>query len=168
MASYNGTENEHRSFHDLERLLRKRFEERANQNRLDAAARNHFRIHCLKYDLEGLLLATPDALRQRLGTSDALRGQWRQPVEDQNDTKPPKRIVEDLFRRYRKRPGYLDTVDAPWILKRASLETIVGACPQRFGPFVSDLRVLAGGRDPVTQAPETIRAAKSGSPSSDG
>jgi hypothetical protein len=61
-------------------------------------------------------------------------------VEEQNDEHPPKSVVEGLFRRYRPKPGYVDTIDAPWILERAELSAIEKACPQCFAPFVADLR----------------------------
>lgn len=57
-----------------------------------------------------------------------------------------KRVVEDLFNRYRKKPGYVDTTDAPWILERASLDAVEQACPQRFAPFVADLRAAIAER----------------------
>jgi hypothetical protein len=148
MSVYDGTPNAHKSFADLERLLKSRFDARANKIGVDPAARSHFRVHCLKHDLEGLLLAAPDALRLRLGTKDAIQGRWRKPVEDQNDDRPPKRVVEALFDQYRKKPKYIDTTDAPWILKRASLEAVIGACSQRFAPFVAELRALADGGEP--------------------
>src|SRR5262249_20053200 len=134
----------HGSFDELERLLRSRFVDRAQKIGLPAAVQEHFRVHCLKHDLEVLLLACPERLRERLGTRDALQGRWRKPVEEQNDQQPPKRIVEGLFNRYRKR-RYADTVDAPWILSRASLEEVVALCAQRFRPFVDELRRLAQG-----------------------
>lgn len=144
MAQYDGTPNEHKSFADLERLLTERFAREARRHRVAAEAQAHFRVHCLKHDLEVLLLACPDQLRQRLGTDHAL-GQWRSPVEDQNDQQPPKRIVEALFKKYRPK-GYVETVDAAWILERASLEAVVARCPQRIAPFVAELqRIVAAG-----------------------
>ncbi len=146
MSRYTGTHNQHGSFADLDRLLRERFDGLAKKLSLPAAVRRQFRVHCLKHDLEVLLLAAPDELRQRLGTEDALRKAWRKPVEDQDDNRPPKRVVEGLFSKYRMKPGYQDVVDAPWILERASLAAVEGACPQRFAPFVADLRAsLAAG-----------------------
>jgi hypothetical protein len=145
MSQYNGTPNEHRSFTDLERLLADRFAHEARRHRVAAHAQGHFRVHCLKHDLEVLLLACPDQLRQRLGTDHAL-GQWRLPVEDQNDQQPPKRIVEALFKKYRSKPGYVETVDAPWILERASLEAVIAKCSQNIAPFVAELkRIVATG-----------------------
>lgn len=140
MSRYAGTRNAHASFADLDRLLRDRFDSRATKLALPDDVRGRFRAHCLKHDLEALLLAAPDQLRERLGTNDALKKVWRKPVEDQNDDHPPKRIVDELFKKYRKKPGYQDTVDAPRILERASLALIEKACPQRFAPFVADLR----------------------------
>jgi hypothetical protein len=148
MASYDNGPNKHRSFADLSQLVRGRFTARADKVDLVEEARGHFRVHCLKHDLEALLLAAPDELRQRLKTKDALRDQWRQRVEDQNDKRPPKRVVEELFKKYREKPGYVDTSDAVWILERAKLEVIEAACDQHFGPFVRELRVIAEGRDP--------------------
>ena len=146
MASFDGS-HPHRSFGQLEALLQERFASRADKTGLPVKARSHFRVHCLKHDLEALLLASPDELRRRLNTKDALRGRWRSAVEDQNDTKPPKRVVEELFRQYRRKPDYIDTVDAVWILERASLRSVEPACPQ-FARFVRELRALAEGRDP--------------------
>jgi Domain of unknown function (DUF4276) len=146
MAPYAGTADAHSSFEDLERLLQQRFTARADKVGLVEAARGNFRVHCLKHDLEALLLAAREQLRQRLGTGDELHKAWRQPVEDQNDDQPPKRVVEKLFDKYRKKPGYVDTTDAPWILARANLAEVEKACPQRFGPFVTELREAASKR----------------------
>jgi len=71
-----------------------------------------------------------------------LRNAWRKPVEDQNDEKPPKRIVEALFKKYRKKPSYIETSDAPWILERADLSAIEQACSQQFATLVGDLRSI--------------------------
>jgi len=97
-------------------------------------------VRCLKHDLEALLLAAPDQLRQRLGTTDKLTKAWCKPVEDQNDDQPPKRVVDALFKKYRKKRGYIGTMDALWILERAKLASVEQACSQRFRPFVEDLR----------------------------
>lgn len=140
MSTYANTRNAHTSFADLDRLLRQRFKARAAKLALPDEACLRFRVHCLKHDLEALLLAAPDQLRERLRTTDALAGAWRRPVEDQNDNRPPKRVIEELFNKYRKKPGYQDTVDAPWILARATLSAVEEGCAQRFAPFVEDLR----------------------------
>ncbi len=132
----------HRSFTELAALLQKRFAAHAQELAVPEPARGHFRAHCFKHDLEALVLAAPEQLKQRLKTTDALRGRWRLPVENQNDTKPPKYVVKELFNQYKKR-AYDDTTDAPWILERASLAEIERACPQNFGPFVGELRALA-------------------------
>ena len=144
MAPYDGSADAHRSFEELDRVLRRRFIVEADRVGLAPALRDRFRVHCLKHDLEALLLASPTALRDRLRTSDALEGQWRRPVEDQNDMEPPKRIIEGLFRRYFRKRNYVDTLDAPWILARSSLEETARACPQRFAPFVRELQGLVG------------------------
>lgn len=145
MRVYDGTRNAHRSFEQLRAVLIGRFNAEADRIALPANLRQRFRVHCLKHDLEALLLAAPEVLRERLKTSDGLKGQWRLPVEDQDDQRPPKRVVEDLFKKYRKKPNYVDTLDAPWILQRASLEAVAVACPQRLRPLVEELRTVAQG-----------------------
>jgi hypothetical protein len=87
-------------------------------------ALGRFYATAMKHDLEMLLLATTDELRKVLDTSEAL-GNWRHPVEEQNQTKPPKRIVEDLFRTKKKR-SYRETVDSKAVLAKVqSMETIL-------------------------------------------
>lgn len=98
-----------------------------------------------KYDFEMLLLAAKDSLRNALRTTERLGG-WRVPVEDQNFDRPPKRVVEELFRTksvFRK--SYLATRDAPKILGSVTdvsliLRTDSGAvtCPE----FVAVLKWL--------------------------
>ena len=142
MARYRGTRNAHESLDQLKRMLHRRFSEHATRVGVSAEGRKHFRVYCLKHDLEVLVLASSGALRKRLRAGEAVEGRWRRPVEDQNDAQPPKRIVEALFRQYAKR-DYIDTTDAPWILGRASLADVVKACPQQFAPFVEELRRVA-------------------------
>jgi hypothetical protein len=109
---------------------------------MTAFARTRFKVHCLKHDLEVLLLAVPDVLRARLGTEDVL-GAWRIPVEEQNNERPPKRVVERLFMKYLKR-RYVEDADAVWILSQADLTAVERACPQCFAPFVVELRAAGG------------------------
>lgn len=80
----------------------------------------------LKYDLEMLLLAAQEQLRNYLGTRDRL-GNWRNPVEDQDQNHPPKRIVEELFRtKSRTRRAYRDTRDASAVLRNVTdIKTII-------------------------------------------
>jgi len=147
MGSYDDGPNRHRSEAELAALLQAKFVSRADKIGLPEGARRRFRAHCLKHDLEALLLASPEELKQRLKTNDGLRGRWRLPVEEQNDTKPPKYVVMELFRQYRKMPGYVETDDAVWILARASLAALERDCRQCFAPFVRELRAIAEGQD---------------------
>lgn len=97
---------------------------------------DRFRVFCFKHDLEALLLAAPRQLGARLGNA-GLKETWRRPVEDQNHAKPPKAVVQELFRKHKK--SYDQTVDAPLILASADLSAITQACPQCFKPFVDFL-----------------------------
>ena len=141
MEHYRGTSNQHQSLTDLRNVLYGNFKGCADKLKLSVKARAQFKVHCLKHDLEAILLAAVAPLQRRLKTTDPLSGVWKVPVEDQNDSKPPKRIVEALFSRYLKRE-YQETVDAPWILERSSLDEVLKACPQCLGPFVQELRLL--------------------------
>lgn len=81
---------------------------------------SRFYAGALKHDLEMLLLVAQDQLRSVLDTNESL-GNWIRPVEDQNNEKPPKRIVEELFRtRSRRKKAYRDTIHAPQVMKKAS------------------------------------------------
>jgi hypothetical protein len=147
MAQYDRTPEAHRSFEQLKKVLGDRFHQQADRFGLPAEVRSHYRVHCLKHDLEVLLLGATDALRQRLKTSEKIEKNWHKPAEGQNDNKPPKRVVERLFMKYLKR-GYIDTTDAPWILERASPKDLCGTCPQNFKPLFTELDRLSRGEAP--------------------
>lgn len=86
----------HVTFQDLKKELELRFMNELIAKNVDERLKDRFRIHCFKYDLEVLLLASNDALLSRLGVSTPSQ-RWKIPVEDQNHQRPPKRIVEALF-----------------------------------------------------------------------
>ncbi len=145
MKDFDGTDLRHCSFPAMEALLQASFSKQAQRKGLDEAVHNHFRVHCFKHDLEVLVLAAHEALAARLKTQDKIRNNWRQPVEDQNDDRFPKRVVQELFKRYRSQCAYNEISDATWILQRTSLEDLLLACPQHFAPFVKELKTLADG-----------------------
>lgn len=97
---------------------------------------NRFKVFCFKHDLEALILASVDALKERLDI-DRLEPNWITPVEDQNHDNPPKRIVEELFRKCGK--YYKGTIDAPVILSSVDYRDIANLCEQCFKPFVEFL-----------------------------
>jgi hypothetical protein len=144
MAKYDRTEAAHHSFEQLKELLVGRFQKEADHFGLPEAVRAHYRVHCLKHDLEVLLLGAPDALRRRLKTDEHIEKNWRKPAETQNDNDPPKRVVERLFMKYRKQ-RYVETIDAPWILEQASAQDLCASCPQNFNPLFTELDRLSRG-----------------------
>jgi hypothetical protein len=80
------------------------------------------RLHAsaLKHDLEMLLLAAEPYLAQTLQKQGSL-GNWRHPVEEQNFDRPPKRVVEEVWRRHSpKKHAYRDTLHAQQVLKKAA------------------------------------------------
>ena len=128
---YVGTKYEHR---DLTQLMS------VQKNEVSSALQNKFNVKrpqvgqllerflpsALKHDLEMLLLAAKDQLRSYLGTQDRL-GNWRNPVEEQDQNHPPKRKVEELFRtKTRARRAYRDTKDASAVLRNVTdIKTII-------------------------------------------
>jgi hypothetical protein len=115
----------------------------ASRNRADdPRLRERFNVFCFKYDLEALLLAAENALKNRLGVNH-LKVSWKIPVEDQDHDNPPKRIVEDLFESHGT--PYVPTVDAPLVLGASNLQDITTRCPQCFKPFVEFLTGLHTG-----------------------
>ena len=94
---------------------------------------NRFFVFCFVHDLEALLLAVPNLLRQRIDLKN-LKTCWKIPVEEQNNQQPPKYVVQELFKAAGKK--YRDTVDSPIILSKANYHDLADACPQGFGRFV--------------------------------
>jgi len=127
---------DHKTFEQLKAEIEIRFQSTIKREKLDARLAERFKVHCFKYDLEVLLLASEQPLLHRLGTA-AFAEKWKKPVEDQDHDHPPKRIVEKLFKNAGR--SYRDTADVPWMLERASLDDLKVRCPQRFGPFVEEL-----------------------------
>jgi hypothetical protein len=123
---YEGTEFEHRDLVGLQNVQKQLVSKGLHQvyGEMDSVkTMQRFFPSALKHDLEMLLLASADPLRLRLKTKDSL-GNWRKPPEDQNQDKPPKRVVEDLFRTKLGR-AYLDTTDAAAILRNTTLRDVI-------------------------------------------
>lgn len=130
----------HTTFDELAQALRQEFERVLARKRLDdTRLHERFHVFCFKHDLEALVLAAEDQLASRLGVP-AVTYTWVKPVEDQDHKRPPKRVVEQVFRMYGDR--YQDTIDAPLILGAARYSEIAAACPQCFKPFIDYLESL--------------------------
>ncbi len=122
-ANYAQTPMRHDTVEELQELQRRSVKKALQKthgirgNALQQAM-NRFWPSALKHDMEMLLLAAKQQLRAVLGTENAL-GNWRVPVEEQDQNKPPKRIVQQLFitKTARKR-AYRETKDAPAVLGR--------------------------------------------------
>lgn len=82
-----------------------------------------FRASALKHDLEMLLLAAPRQLQSRLKMKNKPHS-WQFPPEDQNQNKPPKKVIEELFQRNR-RQHYRETTDSHAILSKAILQDVL-------------------------------------------
>jgi hypothetical protein len=94
-----------------------------------------FHPSALKHDLEMLLLAAWRRLGEQLHRNLNPASHCRRPVEDQNQERPPKRIVEELYLTHTGR-AYRDTADAPAVLRRVAtlleilqLDTGQDQCP---------------------------------------
>ncbi len=126
----------HSTYEELKKELEKIFGSELQRKNCDERLKDRFLIHCFKYDLETLLLASDKALLKRLGTTKFTRT-WTNPVEDQDHHRPPKRVVEDLFSDVGMK--YKETADVPWILERSDHNDLKNKCPQNFKPFLEDL-----------------------------
>ena len=100
---------------------------------------DRFHLFCLKYELEALILAAEEPLRQYLGT-EHISVSWVRDVEDQNHDRPPETVVREIFQSNREE--YIKEEDAPEILGLADLNVITERCPQQFAPFVDFLTAL--------------------------
>lgn len=121
--------------------IKQKFSEAVKQRGCDERTQDRFRAFCFVHDLEALLLAVPDSLRQRLGAKK-LTPSWQVPVEEQNNQNPPKYVVARLFEEAGKK--YKETVDSPLILANANYLELAEACPQGFGKFVRFLEAQHG------------------------
>ncbi|MBN1696553.1 MAG: DUF4276 family protein [Spirochaetales bacterium] len=129
----------HASYEELKNEVEKRFLYEIKRKNSDAGLIHRFHVHCFKYELEVLLLASPEILLKRLG-KEKIRQTWKIPVENQNFNKPPKKVIEFLFSENKKR--YKDTADIPWVLERSQLKLLMERCPQNFTPFIEDLLAI--------------------------
>jgi hypothetical protein len=123
-GAYSNTKFKHDDLSELKRvqtqLVRDALQTDFNRSRDNAeATMSRFFPSALKHDLEVLLLAAVGELRQVLGTTEKLENNWRHPVEDQNQQKPPKYLVEELFRTKKGR-CYRDTLHAKVVLEKVT------------------------------------------------
>lgn len=131
---------QHETYAEMRGEMMRRFYTELQRKRCDERLAERFFVHCFKYDLEALVLASEVALLTRLAKPQFSQS-WTRPVENQNHNIPPKRVVEALFLDAGMK--YRDTSDVPWILNRSSHQDLVKKCSQNFKPFVEDLfRIL--------------------------
>ncbi|MCY3791728.1 MAG: DUF4276 family protein [Gemmatimonadetes bacterium] len=127
---YADTEYKHDNLEELrdvqKRLVKQSLQREVRRGDVDSHIAR-FYSSALKHDLEVLLLAATSQLQSRLKMSNRPSG-WRQPPEEQNQDRPPKRIVEDLFRRHLKQ-SYRENTDSYAILRNADLREVAEQCP---------------------------------------
>ena len=123
--NYTNTNYRHNNLQELQgvqtRLVKRHLQQMGRPDINSHMAR--FYPSALKHDLEVLLLAATNQLQSRLNMSNRPSG-WRRPPENQNQNRPPKKIVEELFRRHIGRP-YREIVDSHAILSKADLREVV-------------------------------------------
>lgn len=131
---------EHETIQEMENGILNEFDKvLKSKNINDVRLRERFRVFRFKHDLETLILAAESQLTNLLSVNP-LPIKWTRPVEEQNHHEPPRRIVEQIFKKCGKK--YKGTVDAPNILQSARYEDIAELCPQAFKPFVEFLQNL--------------------------
>ena len=121
----------HRNLEELQivqnRLVRRELEKTSMSGKEIEGHIARFHANAMKHDMEVLLLAATGQLQSRLKMSNSPSG-WRRPPEEQNQDRPPKRIVEELFQRHLKR-SYGEIRDSDAILRNADMSDIVKQCP---------------------------------------
>ncbi|VXD19332.1 conserved hypothetical protein [Planktothrix serta PCC 8927] len=134
----------HTTYDELKEGIINQFEQELTKKAIeDHRLKQRFKVFCYKHDLEALVLASENQLRNRLGLKKEQNFliSWTIPVEEQNHDQPPSRIVERLFKAYNK--TYQKTVDSALILGQANYQDIAERCPQCFKPFVEFLENLS-------------------------
>ena len=128
---YADTEYKHNNLQELQgvqtRLVRQDLRQQMGRRANVDSHMARFYASALKHDLEVLLLAATSQLQSRLKMSNKPSG-WRQPPEEQNQDRPPKRIVEYLFQRELKR-SYRENTDSDAILRNTDLREVAEQCP---------------------------------------
>ena len=128
---YADTEYKHNNLRELQgvqtRLVKQHLQQQMGRRANVDGHITRFYASALKHDLEVLLLAATSQLQSRLKMSNRPSG-WRRPPEEQNQDRPPKRIIEALFQRELKR-SYREIVDSHAILSKADLREVAEQCP---------------------------------------
>ena len=127
---YADTEYKHDNLEELQDVQTQLVKQNLQQEVRRADVGRHiarFYASALKHDLEVLLLAATSQLQAQLKMSNRPRG-WRQPPEEQNQDKPPRKVVEELFRK-NTRHAYKPTTDSYAILRNADLREVAEQCP---------------------------------------
>ncbi len=128
---YADTEYKHNNLQELQgvqtRLVKQHLQQQMGRRADVDSHIARFYASALKHDLEVLLLAATSQLQSRLKMSNRPSG-WRRPPEKQNQDRPPKRIIEELFQRELKR-SYRENTDSNAILRNADLREIAEQCP---------------------------------------
>lgn len=127
---YANTAYKHANLKELQavqrRLVKQNLQEKVRPTDVDSYIAR-FYPSALKHDLEVLLLAATSQLQSRLKMRNRPRG-WRHPPEDQNQNKPPKKVIDELFQKNLKR-SYREITDSVAILGNADLQEVAGQCP---------------------------------------
>lgn len=112
----------HNSLSDLQnlqiRLVRQEVKKRVRSKEVECCM-SRFYASAMKFDLEMLILAAHNHLQERLELS-RLQKTWRVPPEEQNQNKPPKKIVQQLFMTKLNR-SYREITDCQAILRNADI-----------------------------------------------
>ena len=128
---YANTDYRHNNLQELQdvqaRLVKQHLQQQMGRRADVDSYIARFYASALKHDLEVLLLAATSQLQSRLKMSNRPSG-WRRPPEEQNQDRPPKRIVEELFQRELKR-SYRENTDSDAILRKADLQEVAEQCP---------------------------------------
>lgn len=128
--NYANTDYKHDNLRELQDVQKRLVEQNLQQQVRRTDVNSHiarFYASALKHDLEVLLLAATSQLQSRLKMRNRPGG-WRLPPENQNQDKPPKKVIEELFQKNLKR-SYREIADSSAILRNADLQEMARQCP---------------------------------------
>ncbi len=135
----------HDNIDELRKALTPMFVQRLKEKGLSESELSNclsrFNIFCFKHDLEVLVLAAEPQLLARLDCAHFPADvSWNKTVENQNNTRPPKRVIEEIFKSCNMK--YRETTDAALILSNCQYQVLADKCPESFKPLIDYIEKL--------------------------
>ncbi|MBN2290382.1 MAG: DUF4276 family protein [Candidatus Glassbacteria bacterium] len=108
------------------------------KNDFETRVLEKFHPHLAVHETEAWILADGEALANRLRNRGIRPRRNAEKIDDQN---PPKKILDELFKKYRKHE-YRVLIDGAPLFKKMDFTRVYGSCPN-FREFYEDLKSAA-------------------------